>query len=232
MITSLLVLALTLPNDRADYSDRRTTNLAEKLADNFALSYDSLRNLRFCTNWNIVLIKIFATISPTVFFMKFSLLLKVLHGKSSVTVGYTVAYQSTMIFLASFLVPISNKLYSGQKVTKLSHCLSLLTISIANVCYAPTYMVYLICFIPLTVAKCIFDSTFREITASQTLGDLSIGLDTITTMTSILTPSVFGYFCDLYTHNAVKGFSIIPLAVAMLIMHFSTKKQFAKLKLN
>lgn len=45
--------------------------------------------------------------------------------------------------------------------------------------------------------------------------------------------NALGYpMIDLYTHNAVKGFSIIPLAVAMLIMHFSTKKQFAKLKLN
>ncbi|KRT83929.1 membrane transporter [Oryctes borbonicus] len=224
-----VLLALILPNDK--HTETSAANLAEKLVINFTTSVRSL-NMQYGMYWNIILMKIYVTISVTVFFMKFSLLLKFLYNKGNIAIGYTYAYQSLLLFLTTLLVPLSEKVYEGQNIKRLSHSLSLLTISIANICYAPTYPMYLICFIPLSLAKSIFDSTFQNITNNNSFNDLSKGLDTITTLTSIGIPLVFGYFCDFYMHNAVKVFSIIPLVVVMLLMHFFTKKQFVKLKLN
>lgn len=216
---------------------KNTTNFAEKIAESFASFFSSLKNLELRNHWSIIFMKILTTVSLTAFFIKFSLLLKMLHKKNSTAVGYTVAYQSMLVFLGNFLVPISDKIYEGQYIKKLLHSLSFLTISMANVCYAPSFMMYLICFVPLGAAKCILDSAWRNISGSiknndKSVENISTALDTITTMTSIATPIVFGHFCDLYTHNAVKVFSIIPLALAMFILHFSSKKQFEKLKLN
>ncbi|GJQ84332.1 hypothetical protein Trydic_g5270 [Trypoxylus dichotomus] len=224
-----VLLALILPNDRC--LERPTGNLAEKLANNFTCAVRSL-NLQFGTYWNIILMKIYVTTSMTVFFMKFPLLLSIVHHQGYIAIGCTFAYQSLIIFLTTFFVPLSEKLYEGQNVKRLSHSISLLTISMANICYAPTFPVYLICFVPLSLAKSIFESTFKEITSNPSLGDFSKGLDTISTLTSIAVPVTFGYFCDIYSYNALKAFSIIPLVMSMLLMHFFSKKQFTKLKLN
>lgn len=221
------MLALLLPNDRLTSPSRRGTKLAEKIAENLGNSLQYLQNLQIRNNWHIILIKIYTTVSLTVFFMKFSLLLKMLHGQNSVGIGYTVAYQSVLIFLSSLLIPIIDRMYNGQHIKKLSHSLGLLVITMANICYAPSYTMYLICFIPLAMAKCVFDAAFRDITNSKSMSHLSGGLDTITTLFSIATPPIFGYFCDFYTHNAVKGFSIIPLIFTMFLLHFSS---IAKIK--
>ncbi|KAK9694064.1 Major Facilitator Superfamily [Popillia japonica] len=226
-----MFVAMILPSDKRSNKSRHiSSNLAVKLFDNFISSFDSIQKIQIRINWNFVLMKICTTVSLTVFFMKFALLLKILHNRNNTGVGIVVAYQSFLIFIANILVPLTEKVYKGQSVKKLSHSLSLLTISMANICYAPTFTMYLICFIPLSIAKCIFDSAFRDVSSNKSLGDISGGLDTIATITSIATPPIFGYSCDFYTHNAVKSFTIIPLIIVLFVMHFSTKKQFSKFK--
>lgn len=210
-----LLICLTLPSTTTN-DDK--TSLAQKINEDLRYSINNLRSISFPEQWDVIFLKYFYHTSITVFFIKFSLLLRFHYNSSSTIIGYTYAYQSILTFLSHFVITLLKQKFAKDK-TNLVSSLFIAAIGFLGLCYAPTYDIYLVSFIPMILAHTLLSSDLKELFKLRSTKEHNIegAEETLAKFTSVITPVIFGIFCDLYGHNALKTFVIVPLIVDLAI---------------
>ncbi|XP_018332825.1 major facilitator superfamily domain-containing protein 9-like [Agrilus planipennis] len=165
------------------------------------------------------------TLSGTIFFTKYPILLKVNYNASAVIIGYTVAYQRMIIFVVNFTSGFIKSYFSLDKIDNIVNVFFMLNIGFIGLCFAPLYEIYLLCFIPMIVAKTIVNDFWRSPTVVVENKRESIGetLDVLGKLTEVIIPSIFGVFCDMYLELALQVFVLVPLMTMLIFLPFTDR---------
>lgn len=210
-----ILIAITLPNSTGTSSEVNLTFTARAVSD-MQKKFGKIGKLKFKEDFHIIVLKFLHSVSATVYFMKFSMLLKVRYNLSSAIIGCTYSYQGSLTFLAPFIIPFVN-ISKSNSATIMSMFIA--TASLMGLCFAKTYDWYLISFIPMILAHTVLNAIWKKAFAERSSKDYEIeGVqDGIADIASILTPFIFGVFCDLYGVYALQSFTIIPMLLSILI---------------
>lgn len=210
-----ILIAVTLPNSTGTSSEVNLTFLTRAVSD-LQKKFSKIAKLKFKEDWHIIALKFLHSVTATVFFMKFSMLLKVHYKLPSAIIGCTYSYQGSLTFLAPFIIPFIN-ISKSNSATIMS--LFIVTAGFMGLCFAKTYDWYLISFIPMILAHTLLNAIWKKVFAERSTKDYEIeGVqDGIGDIASIITPFIFGIFCDLYGVHALQSFTIIPMLLSILI---------------
>lgn len=214
---SFVLFLPILPNE-VETIPNLTLYIIDNLKVSSNLAQQKLSNGKVQCNWNIYLLKVLVTTSLTAFFMKFSMLLKKHYNASSVMIGYTVAYQSMVMFLMNFVLLQVKSLLSPNTKTQLVQILSTSLIAMVAICYAITHGLYMTLFLPVALSRLLLDSMWPSLVYADRGPEVSEAASVFTTITAIVIPIVLGNFCDIYDQHAVKMFAIMPLLCAILLI--------------
>lgn len=210
-----ILITVTLPNSSITSSEPTGTFLTRSVAD-LLKKFGRLNKLKMKEDWHFVILKFLHSVSATVFFMKFSMFLKIRYQLSVPVIGCTYSYQGSLTFLAPFITTFLNISNSSSAILT---SLFIATAGFMGLCFANTYDWYLISFIPMILAHTLLNTLWRNAFTERSTKDHEIeGLhDGIGEVASIATPIIFGVFCDLYGVHALQAFTIIPMLISILI---------------
>lgn len=209
-----LGLTLTLPpNVGKPLEPGKSTTLKEKIKEDFQQITSSLQKIHWPSHWQLILIKILCTCSTSVYFMKFSMLVRGNYSLPQKFVGYTFAYQSILTFVSIFL---TTYLTSGRQndPINLTGILMGFVVGMMGLCYAPKFDFFLASFLPMILLRSLFSYNIKTVFSKVEIKESEIALDKVA---SIVVPFVFGIFCDLYGIKAIEMFTIVPLLIAVLL---------------
>lgn len=166
--------------------------------------------------WDVIILRSLHHVSTTVFFIKFSMLLKLHYSASATNVGYTYGYQSILTFLSHFAVAFIKLKFSTDFFIS---SLFIVTVGFFGLCYAPTYDNYLIIFVPTVITHTLINGSWKQLfkLRSSKEHNIETAEETVVKLVGIVTPIIFGIFCDLYGHYALKAFVILPLIFNIFI---------------
>lgn len=216
LISILIVWLLPLLRNGSDAPDLTAYILNDLMVSSEQTKIKLLRANVKC-NWNVYLLKALVSTSLTAFFMKFSMLLKKHYNASSVVIGYTVAYQSMVMFLMNFALAWVKSLLSPNGKTQLVQILSTSIVAMSGICYAITHGLYMTLFIPLALSRLLLDSVWAAVVFAGRGPEAADAATVFTTITAIVVPVTLGSFCDIMDEQAVKVFAIVPLLLAVFV---------------
>ena len=211
-----IVIAITLPHSTT-VSDEAKFNCLKRLMGDLDKKFGKLQRLKILNDWHILSLKFLHSITSTVFFMKFSMLLKVHYQLPSALIGCTYAYQGSLTFLAPFCTAFIEvpKFNSSKTIGTLF----ITTLGFMGLCFAKTYDTYLISYTFMILGHTLLNAVWKKAFTDRSSKDYEIqGVqDGIGDIASIAVPIIFGIFCDLYGVQALQSYVMIPMLVNILI---------------
>lgn len=200
---------------------KERTSFKQKCLENYKYSVESLKKVNYFKDWDVLALKYFYNVSVSVFFIKFSLLLKVHYRACPTKIGYTYAYQSILTFLSHLFVSSVKNKFNPNLVTSLFAVAT----GLMGLCFAPSYDIYLVSYFLMILAHSFINSNWKELfkLRSEEKYNIENAEDAIGKISSIMTPIIFGVFCDLYGHYALKTFVILPLILNISIVMFTSR---------
>ncbi|KAF2882246.1 hypothetical protein ILUMI_23914 [Ignelater luminosus] len=210
MLAICLLICLTLPTTSISTSSDNQTTFLQKIKEDIEYSLSNLQSINMHQQWDVIMLRSLYHISITVFFIKFSMLLKLHYSASATIVGYTYGYQSILTFLSLFVVAFIKQKSSTDFFIS---SLFAVTLGFFGLCYASTYDNYLIIFIPTVITHTLINGNWKQLFKLRSTKEHNIEAaeETVAKIVGIITPIIFGIFCDLYGHYALKAFVILPL---------------------
>ncbi|KAF5298563.1 hypothetical protein FQA39_LY11764 [Lamprigera yunnana] len=222
-----LIITMTLPPSEPKnkvQTDLFVTKVKKDMTEKFGkLTYKNL-----IKEWDLVVFKFLHSISAVVFFMKFSMMLKIHYQLSMPFIGCAYAYQGVLTFLAPFVNVFIQLNYNNIHVCMLVA----FTLTLIGLCFAVTFHTYLLCFVPMILMHTFLNVLWKKLCKQRSNKDYNIeGIDdAIGEVASITVPCVFGIFCDFYGLIALKTFVILPILLNIIasIIAFNHKKSNLK----
>lgn len=169
-------------------------------------------------NWDLIALKFLFTTSVTIFFSKFTQILKYNYDFDAVAIGTTSSYQNGLAFACPFAVDFIKDKYETEKFSLLSPALLTLLASLLCACYAPITCIYLLFCIPMIVARCYLSYVWPHLFATRKNNALNKLNGPIGVCTGLTIPILFGIVCNHIEHHAVILFSVVPVMLSLLIL--------------
>lgn len=146
------------------------------------------------------------------YFTRFAILVFYNYEVGIVIIGYHIAYQNMLLFVANYLVPLFRKWSSIY----FDHILLFSSAMLVGIYYAPTYECYLIIFVPLVLSYSIVNEFLIEdkfeLRKDKPLADAS---DTLNIITNTAGSVLFGVLCQLFGGAGFKVLTMLPIAVCI-----------------
>ncbi|KAK4884143.1 hypothetical protein RN001_000414 [Aquatica leii] len=224
LVTAIMLPPSTIPNDKP-------MGLFQKVLEDLKRKFGKILVLNLGNDWDIVVQKFLHSASATVFFMKFSMMLKIHFQLSAAIIGCMYAYQGSLTFLATFIVAFLNNM--ENKDTRVISLFAL-AISLMGLCFGATLESYLIWYIPMIIVHTFLNSIWKKIFKQTSNENYNIegAEDGVGEVASIITPVIFGVFCDLYGLYALKAFVIIPILLSIFITIISSSRKVIRSHTN
>lgn len=173
-------------------------------------------------NWDLIILKFSFLSSITIFFTKFTQILKYNFNSDPVAIGCTTAYMNALVFACPYLVDSMREKFETSKFSMLEYSLSALFVSLLSACYAPSFLFYLgICF-PLILSRCYLNNIWGALFAFRQNESLNEVNKSIGLVVGLIIPIFFGIVCNQIEHHAVVLFSVTPGMLSLLIYYIFT----------
>lgn len=191
----------------------------EKITSNVAQVVNNFKDSNLEENWDIISLKFFFTSSISIFFSKFTQILKYNFDSDAVAIGSTTSYMNGLAFAGSYLISDFIAKSESSKLSLMPHSLSLLLISLLSACYAPTFPLYLIICVPMIFSRCYLNSTWAILFTSRKNEALKNVNESVGIIAGLIVPIFFGITCDQIGHHAVVLFSVVPILLSLFVFN-------------
>ncbi|XP_076253860.1 major facilitator superfamily domain-containing protein 9-like [Rhynchophorus ferrugineus] len=229
--TTTLAACLTLMNsallmkikgDKKDcVPEKEVKPLLEKTAEKLSTDIRNLSKSDFNKNWDILLMRYCFASSITVFFSKFSLIIKSNYEVSNVTVGYTTAYINILVFSAAYFTTLTKPILKSYSEIFLSELIFfLLTVLTLLTCFAPYYALFMVLLVPIILLRMILMDLWKDLFKGRQNVYLTKLNQSASVFAGLTTPVVFGIICNRMAKDAVILFSCVPLLICWITMKY------------
>lgn len=175
-------------------------------------------------HWDLIALKFLFTTSVSVFFTKFTQILKYNLDSDSIDIGYITSYMNGLAFAAVFIVKIIRQKFHIERILMIKIALLNLLISVIIACYAPCYTLYNLACIPMVISRSYLNTIWKELYATRK-NDALNEINEATGVTAGLTvPLLFGITCNNIGHYAVILYSTIPIGASLYIINKHTSQ--------
>ncbi|KAJ8948387.1 hypothetical protein NQ314_008427 [Rhamnusium bicolor] len=235
LYVGLLAAALTLANifliksipkgtdDLPPQLDERS--FVEKSWENVIDTVDNFKKSDYKKNWDIIAIKYLYISSITIFFSKFTQILKHNFDATPFVIGYTSSYMSSLTFAGTyFATNIKDHISNYSVLTLTEYALVVAGTTQLLACYSPVYNLYAIMCIPIIFSTSFINSMWKDLFSIRGNESLKKVNSSVGILSGLTIPLIFGIVCNTIGHHAVIIFSVIPIIVSLFVINKYTKQ--------
>lgn len=199
--------------------EREITESSFKPAEKVQKAFEDFRRSDYPRNWDLIALKYLFTTSISVFFSKFTQILKYNLNSDDVVIGYTTSYMNGLAFAATYIVALIRDKFPKEKVLLTQISLLTLLISLIIACFAPIYCFYALACIPMIISRSYLNMVWKELYALRKNMALSEINEAVSIAAGLTIPLIFGVTCNEIGHYAVIFYSLVPIGSSLFIFN-------------
>ncbi|XP_050509693.1 major facilitator superfamily domain-containing protein 9-like isoform X2 [Diabrotica virgifera virgifera] len=201
----------------------------QRAAQTVKSSVAEFNNSSYETNWDVMTIKYCFSASTSIFFSKFTQILKHNYESDSVAIGYTTSYMNALMFIGIYCSErLKKKLTNIPPNLLLNYSFAVLLISSLLACYSPAYVLYALLCIPVVLSRTLIFDLWEDILTERNNNDLKKTNESISVGAGLTVPIMFGVVCNQIGHHAVVLFSVLPLVASLVIINRQMSSKVTK----
>lgn len=162
-------------------------------------------------------LKFLFTTSISIFFSKFTQILKYNFDADAIAIGSTTSYMNGLVFACPLLVDNMMEKYELNKFSLMQKSLCTLLLSSILACYAPIFPFYLLMCIPLILSRCYLNVIWGELFTTRKNEALNKVNELTSLVAGLIIPIIFGIICNQIGHHAVVLFSVVPILLSFFV---------------
>lgn len=190
-----------------------------KIVNNFKL-------INWDKYWDLFLLKFIIEISFNCFYASFGIVLLTEFSFTHKQMGYTMALHAfSFVVFNPLYATVKTKFYSGDKtgVTRIRNSCFLLVATLLGFITAPTWWIYVLFMVPISVVRILADSTCTEILVLRTeateKGTVMGAFESVMSLSSLITPLMLGLITDTWGSYAPFITALIPSTASIYIVN-------------
>lgn len=204
----------------------------EKLHKEIIKVITDLTEVNWRSYWSLFTTKYFHAQAVSIYFYNYSTVLREQYEISQKVIGYTIAFQSCVGTISSFLTGWINKTFYKNDIThskKYFYGFIIMTVAFALLCTTNNMYSFLICLIPLAISNSFLRIVETEILLAKSeneRGSLVGTSNSLSSLARLAAPLCSGLLGDILGQGSVMYLSVILSFFGMIVAGFiSTKRK-------
>ncbi|XP_057669402.1 uncharacterized protein LOC130901812 [Diorhabda carinulata] len=230
-IINICLLATVSHEDDDSPSEGSDLSVMNRTAQYIKDAVQHFNNSDYKTNWDLISMKYMFTASTTIFFSKFTQILKYNFQADSVAIGYTTSYMNALMFIGIYLCnKFKSKMSQVPIILIINGGFIVLLVCTFLACYSPVYSIYAALCIPIVLARTLILDYWEDLVNDRKNTDLKVLGNSISIGAGLTVPIAFGILCNQIGHHAVIIFSVLPLVGSLIILNRYMASNHYKIK--
>lgn len=194
----------------------------------------SFKNIPWFMCWDLFLLKCLTVFAVFAFYMNFSQSITKRYNVSSVVIGYTFSLQGIVRSVTAFSVHRIVSLFPSSLNTadRIKIIYIVVIASILSLYFAATFIVYLLCLIPLNICLCFVRILNHEALVERTKhynkGIILGAFNNVTAVARFILPLISGYIVDHFDYDSVYIISVSCLLASIIVISFPIGQKHRK----